>query len=117
MSCGIGQRRSSDSVLLRLWRSPAAAAPIRPLACEPPYAMGAAQEIVVLVVADIWGTASTSVSSYWQSCKSFDRAKYKPKILRFPNLAFMLYFTLFPLLFSLIQLITPVICKLFHTMF
>jgi len=31
--------------LLWLWRRPVATAPIRPLAWEPPYAAGAAQEI------------------------------------------------------------------------
>ena len=45
MSCGVGHRRSSDPELLWLWRRPAAAAPIRPLAWEPPYAMAAAQEM------------------------------------------------------------------------
>ena len=45
MSCGIGCRHSSDLVLLWLWCRPAAVAPIRPLAWESPYAMGAAQEI------------------------------------------------------------------------
>ena len=33
-----------DPVLLWLWCRPAAIAPIRPLAWEPPYAAGAAQE-------------------------------------------------------------------------
>ena len=37
MSCGIGRRRSSDLVLLWLWRWPAATALICPLAWEPPY--------------------------------------------------------------------------------
>ena len=46
MSCGIGCRHSSDPVLLQLWRSrPVAAAPIGPLAWEPPYAVGVAQEM------------------------------------------------------------------------
>ena len=40
MNCGIGQRHGSDPALLWLW--PAAAAPIPPLASEPPYATGAA---------------------------------------------------------------------------
>ena len=35
-----------DPVLLWLWCRPAATAPIRPLAWEPPYAMGAALEKV-----------------------------------------------------------------------
>ena len=42
---GVGCRRSSDPELLWPWRRLVATAPIRPLAWEPPYAMGAAQEI------------------------------------------------------------------------
>ena len=45
MSCGVGCRHGSDPELLWLWRRPVATAPIRPLAWEPPYAAGAAQEI------------------------------------------------------------------------
>ena len=45
MSCGIGRRRGSDPALLWLWRRLAATAPIQPLAWEPPYAAGAAQEM------------------------------------------------------------------------
>ena len=45
MSCGVGCRRGSDPALLWLWCRLAAIAPIRPLAWEPPYAMGAAQEM------------------------------------------------------------------------
>ena len=44
VSCGVGCRHGSDPALLRLWRRPVATAPIRPLAWEPPYAVGAAQE-------------------------------------------------------------------------
>ena len=44
VSCGVGLRRSSDPTLLWLWRRLTATAPIRPLAWEPPYATGAAQE-------------------------------------------------------------------------
>ena len=42
VSCGVGRRRSSDLVLLRLWRRPAAIAPIGPLAWEPTCASGTA---------------------------------------------------------------------------
>ena len=42
MSYGIGHRCSSDLTLLWLWCSLAAAAPIQPLAWEPPYTMGVA---------------------------------------------------------------------------
>ena len=45
MSCGVGHRRSgSVPVLLWLWGRPAATAPIRPLAWEPPYTTDAASE-------------------------------------------------------------------------
>ena len=40
MSCGVCCRRGSDPVWL--WYRPAAVAPSRPLAWEPPYAAGAA---------------------------------------------------------------------------
>ena len=42
MSCGVGRRLSLDPALLWLWCRPAATAPIRPLAWEPPYAAGVA---------------------------------------------------------------------------
>ena len=44
VSCGVDRRRGSDPPLLWLWRTPAATAPIGPLAWEPPYAAGAAPE-------------------------------------------------------------------------
>ena len=42
VSCGNGCRHGLDLELLCLWRKPAAIAPTRPLAWEPPYAVGAA---------------------------------------------------------------------------
>ena len=42
MSCGVRRRHDLDSVLLWLWRRPAAAAPIGPQGWEPPYAAGKA---------------------------------------------------------------------------
>ena len=42
VSCGVGCRHGSDPKFLWLWCRPAAIAPIRPLAWEPPYAMGVA---------------------------------------------------------------------------
>jgi len=45
MSCGVGLRHSSDPALLWLWCRPVATAPITPLAWEPPYDLGAAQEM------------------------------------------------------------------------
>ena len=44
MSCGVGRRCGSDLALLWLWRRPVATALIRPLAWEPPYAVGVALE-------------------------------------------------------------------------
>ena len=42
MNSGVGRRHGSDPMLLWLWWRPAGVAPIRPLAWEPPYAVGAA---------------------------------------------------------------------------
>ena len=42
MSGDVGYICSLDLALLWLWHRPAATAPIRPLAWEPPYAVGAA---------------------------------------------------------------------------
>ena len=42
MSFGVGHRRNSGPELLWLWRRPAAAAPIGPLAWDPPHAEGVA---------------------------------------------------------------------------
>ena len=46
MSCGVGCRRGllGFHVAVWLWCSPVAIAPIRPLAWEPPYAVGVALE-------------------------------------------------------------------------
>ena len=45
MSCGVDCRHGLDLALLWIWCRLAATAPIRPLAWEPPYAAGAAQEM------------------------------------------------------------------------
>ena len=42
MSCGVGHRGGSDLALLWLWHRLVPAAPIGPLAWEPPYAAGVA---------------------------------------------------------------------------
>ena len=44
MSCGVGRSRGLDPELLWLWCRRVATAPIRPLAWEPPNAVGAALE-------------------------------------------------------------------------
>ena len=41
VSCGVGRRLGLDPALLWLWCRPAATAPIRSLAWDPPYAVGA----------------------------------------------------------------------------
>ena len=61
MSCGVGHRRGLDPALLWLWHRLAATAPIRPLAWEPPYAMGVAQEKakrqkIIIIIENVWGT-------------------------------------------------------------
>ena len=45
MSRGVARRRGSDPALLWHWPRPVATVPIRPLAWEPPHAVGAAQEM------------------------------------------------------------------------
>ena len=42
MSCDVGRRHGSNPALLWLWHRQAVVAPIRPLAWEPPCALGAA---------------------------------------------------------------------------
>ena len=44
VSCGVGGRRGTDPALLWLWHRLGATAPIRPLAWEPPCAVGSALE-------------------------------------------------------------------------
>ena len=45
VSCGVGCRRGLDPTLLWLWPRLVATAPIQPLAWEPPYVVGVAQEM------------------------------------------------------------------------
>ena len=61
MSCGVGCRRSWDPALLWLWRRLAATASIRPLAWEPPYAAGAAQEMAKKTKGGVLGEWETDV--------------------------------------------------------
>ena len=71
MSCGVGCRRGSDPALLWLWRRPVATAPIGPLAWEPPYAAGAAQEIAT--------TATTTTTDKKTKDKKNKKIKKKLK--------------------------------------
>ena len=68
MSCGVGCRCSSDSVLLWLWSRLKATAPIRPLAWEPPYAAGAAlkRQKTKKIIAFIIFTAQTGRNGLMQ---------------------------------------------------
>ena len=45
MSCDVGCGHGLDPALPWLWRRPEAVPPIQPLAREPPYATGVAQEM------------------------------------------------------------------------
>ena len=75
MSCGVGRRRGSDHELLWLWCRPAATTPIRPLAWESPYAVGAALEKTkrqkkkknqfLYLLAYPWTSASVSPPAKW----------------------------------------------------
>ena len=52
MSCGVGCRCTLDPVFLWLWYRLVAAALIRPLAWEPPYAVDAAlkRQIIMIII-------------------------------------------------------------------
>ena len=56
MSCGVSCRHGSDLAWMWVWRRPVAAALIRPLAWEPPYATGAAlekakrQKVIIIII-------------------------------------------------------------------
>ena len=54
MSCGVGCRHSLDLAFLWLWHRPAAVAPIRHLAWEPPYATGVALKKINKVIIDMY---------------------------------------------------------------
>ena len=66
MSCGVGHRHGSDLALLWLWHRPGATAPTRPLAWEPPYAVGAALEKDKKTKTKL-NNASTKKQTKWQS--------------------------------------------------
>ena len=67
VSCGVCCRCGLDPALLWLWRRPAATAPIRPLAREPPHAVGAAQEMAKRQKKEKKPTKHTWGSSWWSS--------------------------------------------------
>ena len=78
MSCGVGRRHGSDLALLWLWRSPAAAAPIRPLAWEPPYAVGKPlkkQKKKKIVMAENFPKLMTDTKAQIQEAQTIPRRK------------------------------------------
>ena len=78
MSCGVGCRRGSDPALLWLWRRPVATALIQPLAWEPPYAAGAAQEIATITT-----TTTNKKKKKKKRQKTKKKKKKKTKALSF----------------------------------
>ena len=84
MSSGVGCRCGSDLALLWLWYRPAATAPIRSLAWEPPYDVGAAlkrQKIdSVKILGMLWNEVDSSIgrekrsNSEWESHRIFIRS-------------------------------------------
>ena len=75
VSCGVGYRRGSDPTLLWLWRRPAATAPIRPLAWEPPYAAGAVQKDKIIIIIIIRPQKSSKEKEGRGRGKCFDGGK------------------------------------------
>ena len=64
MSCGVGHRCSSDPEVRWLRYGPAAVAPIRPLAWEPPYATDVTlQSKIYILTAVAWVAAEPWVGS------------------------------------------------------
>ena len=66
MSWGVARRCGSDLALLWLWYRPTAIAPIRPLAWEPPYAVGVAlkgtkEKKMLYINADFAGETRTQL--------------------------------------------------------
>ena len=69
VSCDVSHRRNSDPELLWLRCRPVAAAPIRPLAWEPPYAMGVALKIQkVIIIKNTLNTPITQTCCHPVSC-------------------------------------------------
>ena len=73
MSRGGGWRHGLDVAWLRLWRRPAALAPIRPLAWEPPFAMAAVLK---------YKTKQNKIHMYEHTCETLNAWKEgKKKII------------------------------------
>ena len=81
VSCGVGSRCGSDLALLWLWYRPLAIAPIIPLAWEPPYAMGAALEKMVVGKLNITGK-TMKLDPYFTLLPKI-KTNVKPEITKF----------------------------------
>ena len=75
-----------DPALLWLWRRPAAAAPIRPLAWEPPYAAGVALKRQINKLIKITLCSSSHVSSAQQPCEASGYCTRQHRYRSFPSL-------------------------------
>ena len=92
MSCDVGRRCRSDPALLWLWRRLTATTPIRLLAWEPPYAMGAVLKRQKKKKKDsqlrVWGQCILGNKIYSGSGKtlsSFNSYCDKPKTSEFSD--------------------------------
>ena len=72
--------------MLWLWRRPVATAPIRPLAWEPPYAAGAAQEIATATTTK---DKKTKDKRQKKKKKKFKMKKVKRKIFPTPAYSYL----------------------------
>jgi len=97
VSCGVGHRCGSDPKLLWLWYRPVATALIRPLAWEPPYAMGAGQEMAkrqkkkkkLFGVPIVDRRHGLDVASLWLWCRPATAALIQPLTWELPYAADM----------------------------
>ena len=86
MSCGVGHRRGLDPALLCLWCRPAAAAQIRPLAWDPPYATGAALQKTTTTTKDITRFETGSDSQVYNLVTVLGFPCYPSKLLHSSSL-------------------------------
>ena len=94
MSCGVGRRRGSDSVLLWLWCRQAAVALIRPLAWEPSYAVGVGLEkkkkgfylkvmwIILGAISGLLGWALCVVLLRWVICVPVKWKRFWSRVIK-----------------------------------
>ena len=76
MSRGVGQRCSLDPALLRLWHRLEAAAPVKPLAWELPYAT----DVALRRKKNIWDIAKVILIWKFITIQALVKKEEKPKI-------------------------------------